>query len=80
MATITINIQESLEKSFRNRVHQIYGKKKGMLGKAFSEAMQEWVRKKDNFDKCMTLLDKGVNMGKLKYSTRDEIYDRIYCY
>ena len=76
MATITINIQESLEKSFRNRVYQVYGKKKGTLGKALSEAMQEWVRKKDNFDKCMALLDKGVNMGKLKYSTRDEIYDR----
>ncbi len=76
MATITINIQDTLEKSFRNRVCQVYGKEKGMLGKALSEAMQEWVRKKDNFDKCMVLLDKGVNMGKLKYSSRDEIYNR----
>ena len=76
MATITINIHNTIEQHFRKRVYQIYGKKKGILGNAIAEAMQDWVRKKENFDKCMLLLENGVDMGKLKYSSRDEIYDR----
>ncbi|MBI5072935.1 hypothetical protein HZA99_03890 [Candidatus Woesearchaeota archaeon] len=76
MTTITINVQDTVAQHFRKRVHQLYGKKKGNLGKAIAEAMQEWVRKKEHLDTCMLLLEKGVNMGKLKYSTRDEIYDR----
>lgn len=76
MGTITINVNNIIEQYFRKRVYQLYGKKKGMLGKALTEAMQEWSRKKDSFDKCMYLLEKGADMGKLKYKEREELYDR----
>jgi len=76
MATITVNIQERVEQMFRKRVYQLYGKRKGMLGKALAEAMQEWVEKKKNFEICISMLENGVDMGKIKYTNREELYDR----
>lgn len=31
-------------------------------------------RKKDFFNRCMRLLEKGRDMGKLKYKEREELY------
>lgn len=76
MGTITVNVDDATEESFRSRVYQIYGKRKGSLGQAITEAMYEWSRKKEYFDQCMELLMKGVNMGKLKYKSREELHDR----
>ncbi len=76
MATITANINDEVEETFRKRVEQVYGTKKGTLGKALSEAMLEWAKKKEYFEACMKLLDNGINMGKLKYKTRAELHDR----
>ena len=76
MATITVNVTDAVAKGFRTRVYQLYGPKKGTLGKALTEAMTEWSQKKEYFDKCMNLLNQGVDMGKLKYKTREELHDR----
>ncbi len=76
MATITINVKEEVAQTFRKRAIEIYGNKKGVLGKAISEAMTEWSRKKEYFEECMKLLDEGIDTGKLKYKKRDELYDR----
>ena len=76
MGTITANINDEVETLFRKRVSQIYGTGKGTLGKALSEAMLEWARKKQYFETCMNLLEHGTPMGKIKYKTREELYDR----
>lgn len=76
MATITINVNNEIEKTFRSKVYQIYGKRKGILGKALTEAMKDWAMRKEYFDSCIGLLSKGVDMGKLKYSKREELHDR----
>ncbi len=76
MGTITINIADNVEKSFRSKVYQLYGRKKGTLGKAVAEAIQEWSRKREYFDRCMELLESGVDMGKLKYEKRHELHGR----
>ncbi|HIH42694.1 TPA: hypothetical protein HA246_03550 [Candidatus Woesearchaeota archaeon] len=76
MATITTNVKEDVAQTFRKRAIEIYGKRKGVLGKAMSEAMMEWCRKKEYFETCMKLLDEGIDTGKLKYKKRDELYDR----
>mgnify|MGYP001584669247 FL=1 len=76
MGTITVNINDNVENNFRKRVYMTYGKRKGVLGKALTEAMDEWERKKEYFDTCMRLLEEGVDLGKLKYKTRDELHDR----
>jgi len=76
MGTITVNVSDDVEHDFREKVIQLYGKKKGTLGNALEEAMKEWSKKNKYFETCMELLDKGIDMGKLKYSKREELYDR----
>ena len=76
MGTITVNINDEVEELFRKRVSQAYGTGKGTLGKALTEAMLEWTRKKQYFDTCMNLLNQGKNMGKLNYKKREELHDR----
>lgn len=76
MGTITINVKDDIEKTFRKRVYQLYGKKKGTLGRALTEAMKEWSMKKKYFNRCMELLERGADMGKIKYKDRDELHDR----
>jgi len=42
MGTITINVDDDTEKSFRQAVRRRYGERKGTLGKAIKEAMHAW--------------------------------------
>ncbi len=76
MGTITINIDDSIEADFRKKVYSIYGRKKGVLGRAVTEAIIEWDKKKKYLDNCMKLLESGVNLGRLKYKNRGELHDR----
>ncbi len=76
MGTITINVKDDVEQMFRGRVYQLYGKKKGTLGKALTEAIFEWSNKKLYLDRCMELLENGIDMGKLKYKEREELHGR----
>ena len=76
MATITISINDEVERNFRSKVYQLYGKRKGSIGKAVSEAMQHWAAKKEYMDTCMHLLEKGANLGKLAYKEREELHER----
>ncbi len=74
MVAITANIDDNTEDIFRKKVYKIYGKKKGTLGKALTEAMLEWGRKRNYFDVCIKLLHECKDMGKLKYKTRDRLH------
>ena len=76
MGTITINLTDDVEKVFRKKVAQIYGQSKGTLGRAIAEAIIEWTKKKEYLDRCMSLLEEGIDMGKLKYSSREELHER----
>lgn len=40
MKTITLNIDESIEKRFRIKAYLEYGKRKGSLSKAFNEMVK----------------------------------------
>lgn len=76
MGTITINISDEVENKFRKKVHQLYGNRKGVISNALTEAILEWSIKKEYFNRAMQLLHDGVNLGKIKYKNRDELYDR----
>jgi hypothetical protein len=76
MATMTINVNNETERVFRSKVYRAYGRRKGSLGRAITEAMKEWVMKKECLDNCMNFLETGINMGKINYSERDELHDR----
>lgn len=75
--TITVNVEEEVENEFRNEAIKRYGKRKGYLGKAFTEAMKEWIRKRDADieAKALKLLKDGIKMKKWQFN-REELYER----
>lgn len=75
--TITVSVDEEVEKSFREAAGRRYGKRKGYLGKAITEAMKEWSEKsRESAEvKFLDLLEKGAGMKKWKFN-REELHDR----
>ncbi|MDI6902854.1 MAG: hypothetical protein QMC77_03880 [Methanocellales archaeon] len=79
MGTITVNVKDEVEKDFREAASTLYGRKKGALGRAITEAMQNWVyvkKQKEIAKRELKLLNKGFNFGKKLYRSRDELYER----
>jgi len=78
MGTITVNVDDKTEKEFRQTAGSIYGKRKGYLGEAITDAMELWIRKEseNNTTKALEMLRKGLNLGKLNYKERSELHDR----
>lgn len=79
MATITINVQDTLAKEFREEVWQKLGRKKGALGKAIEEALKKWLyekRQEKIAQEMIALMEEGIEMGRIKIKSRDELYDR----
>ncbi len=73
---ITVSVQEDVEERFRKLASVTYGKHKGYLGKAITEAMKEWEIKKRSTDvnvKALEMLETGIKMKKWKFD-RNEIY------
>lgn len=74
--TITVSVKRDVEERFRRLAGATYGKHKGYLGKAVTEAMKEWERKKMATDvnvRALKMLETGIKMKKWKFN-RDEIY------
>lgn len=74
--TITVSVDADIEEKFRRLAGATYGSQKGYLGKAITEAMQDWKKKKEENDavaKALKLLETGIKMKKWKFD-RDEIY------
>ena len=76
MGTLTVNVDAGTEDRFREQVARVYGRRKGALGKALTEAMESWVAQNTSVHRCMELLEKGVHLGGLTYKKRDELHDR----
>jgi len=75
MGTITVNIPDSVEKTFRRRVASLRGVKKGTLGKAVAEALTEWGDRRTDIEFARAMLEKGIQMGGVTYTKREELYD-----
>lgn len=79
MGTITIKVNDEVEKKFREVVRANYPGKKGDLGKAVTEALQKWIEEKKQKElakKERGVLRKGFDLGKLQYKRRVELYER----
>jgi len=79
MGTITISVEDIVEENFRKTATETAGRGKGVLGKAVTEAMQEWVEKKRQqkiANEMLALLDRGFEMGRLEKIDRDELHER----
>ncbi len=76
--TITISVEADVENRFRKLAGATYGKRKGYLGKALTEAMMEWERnKRENTNmRALEMLDKGFSMGGLKTKDKSEWHER----
>lgn len=76
--TITVSVEEDVEKRFRKVASATYGKRKGYLGKALTEAMRAWEKnkKEDVNMRALEMLNKGFSMGGLKTKDRSEWHER----
>lgn len=76
--TITINVDEKVDSMFRAKARVKYGKRKGYLGKAVTEAMDKWVQGNDYDpnEHALMLLKKGLKLGGLTSKNRDEWHGR----
>ena len=75
--TITINIDETIEKGFKEKARLKYGKRKGSLAKAMNEALEEWLKSdsNDTLKENLRLLESGIEMKKWKFNRKD-LHDR----
>ena len=79
MGTITVSIDDETEEVFRGMVGETYGKGKGHLGKAITEAIQEWVherQQKQIAERELKRIEKGYDTEVILYKTRDELWVR----
>ena len=77
--TITVNIDEEVNRKLREVAAAEYGKRKGYLGKAISEAAKMWIREKEVEairKRELEVLKRGFRMGKLLYKKREELYEK----
>ncbi|MBI4163749.1 MAG: hypothetical protein HY512_02715 [Candidatus Aenigmarchaeota archaeon] len=80
MGTITISVDDDVEKEFRRTVEEHQGGKKGDLGKAVTEAMKKWAdekKMKEIVERQKMFMEKGLyRLPKNWKFNRDEVYDR----
>ena len=48
--TMTVNVDKDILEDFRNTAFSLFGKQKGSLGKAVSQAFEAWLREKKSRD------------------------------
>ncbi len=75
--TVTVNLDESLQKRVKEKAKLKFGNRKGSLGKAFNEALEEWLNNDDQdiLRENMRFLNEGIKMKKWKFS-REDLYER----
>lgn len=78
MGTITISVDDATEMEFREVVKEEIGETKGSLGSAISEAMNLWIKQKQQIEiaqRQLALIEKGFHLGKYKFN-REELHER----
>ena len=76
---MTISIHDDVEKEFRRVVYDLYGRHKGALGRAITEAVRQWAFEKTQEEvknDALSLMDKSQPLGKRLYKERSELYGR----
>ena len=78
MGTITLNLPKETEEKFRKAAAMKFGRGKGSLGKAATQALEAWAEREGQSDvaKMLELMERGFHLGKRLYKTRDELHER----
>jgi hypothetical protein len=80
MGVITVSIDDEVERLLRVKAQEKFGKAKGRLGKAITEAIKMWLAKEGGGsveERQLELLKCGFDMGGLTVEAkklREEIY------
>jgi hypothetical protein len=80
MGTITISIDDEIDRKFREVVTRVHGKRKGALGEATTEALNLWVKEKMQEEISRTallLMEKEYDLGVRHYHTREDLHERL---
>jgi hypothetical protein len=80
MGTITISVDDEIERKFREVVTRVLGKRKGALGEATTEALNLWVKEKMQEEISRTaliLMEKEYDLGVRHYRTRKDLHGRL---
>ena len=79
MATITISVEDEVEKRFRKLASEEYKGKKGYLGDAITKAMKKWVEEnevEERTHRALQRLKKGMyRVGKNYTFRREDAYE-----
>ena len=78
MGIMTLSVRDDVEKVFRRMVQERYPMKKGALGRAVTEAMELWIRERQQekvSERALELLKLDFDLGRRMFKTRDELYD-----
>ncbi len=79
MAIITISVNDSLNKEFREIVRRKLGERKGALGKAIEEAIIDWLgeqKQGEIAERQINLAKRGLYSLKGWKFNREEAYER----
>jgi len=80
MGTITISVNDEIDRKFREVVTRVHGKRKGALGEATTEALNLWVKEKMQEEISRTallLMEKEYDLGVRHYHTREDLHERL---
>ena len=78
MATLTVNVDDAVAKKFRETAAAAFGKSKGHLGKAVSEAFSVWLRfkrEKAASVRMLEILEEGLDLHGVTF-TREQLHRR----
>lgn len=75
--TVTVNLDETLEKRFKEKARLKFGNRKGSLARALDEALENWLNNDDQdvLRENMKLLNNGIKMKKWSFN-REDLYER----
>ena len=75
--TVTVNLDESIEKRFREKARLKFGNRKGSVAMALNEALENWLKQdsQDALSENLNLLENGIMMKKWDFK-REDLYER----
>ena len=78
MGVVTISVNDDVEEKLRRIALARFGKNKGHLSKAITEAVKDWAEKEDNeaVEKGLELLKKGFKLGGIVNKNRADWHRR----
>src|SRR3989344_5590118 len=79
MGIMTVSVETDTEKRFRETAKRFMGEGKGSLGRAVNEAMEGWIRQKEQEEireRALRRLEIGYEIGRLLYKRRGELHER----